>query len=512
MTKQKDMQSEALPFETTNPREVFARIRNYLAGRMLGATRDRALLGEVIKCLLSFYLEGDLAARGAVKSDLDASKWYRLRFAKLRDDFPGLFGPTEEIQLDPAALLFVHRQFETLRIEDAERDPIGDAYETFVGSALRGEEGQFFTPLNAVNLLVEMVAPSRKELVVNPACGAGGFLVTTALRWRREGGRIDPDLLVGVDKDDYLAQLTRARLALLLRRPGRTVCADSLDWGHGDPTFPLASLEGQVDVVLTNPPFGVKIVAGSEHVHRDFTLAKKWRPDSDGRWSPTTEAASSAPPQVLFVERCIRLLKTGGRLGAIVPESLISGKSYRQVTEYLQQQGRVLAVVGLPEAMFKTSGKGGTHTKTAALVFEKTGPEQRASRRPVFMAEARWCGHDSRGRTMERDDLPVIAARYAEHGKGKLAAASSLGFGVRPADLEPGILAPRFYDHELAAMIEEMAKTHDMVTVRESLIPACSRLPPATKSGSSATAPATSRSCAHPTSPTGRSSETRSTW
>lgn len=460
--------SQLLPFESANPKEVFARIRNFLAGRMVGATRDRALLEEVIKCLLSYHLEADETERESVATDADANKWYRSRFRQLKQEFKGLFSSDDEIQLDPAALIYVHRQFRTLRLDQAERDPIGDAYETFVGAVQKGEEGQFFTPLNAVRLVVDMVKPSPGETVVDPACGAGGFLVETALAWRGQGKTVAAESLVGVDKDKYLAQLARARLTLLLRSPARTCCADSLDWGHGSEEFQFAALEGAVDVVLTNPPFGRNIVAGSEHVATTFELAKKWKQDREGRWLPTIETAATTPPQVLFIERCVRLLRPGGRLGAIVPESLLSGKSYRYVSEYLGQHGRVLAVVGLPEALFKISGKGGTHTKTAALVFEKRAARPSHKKpKTLFMAEAKWCGHDSRGRRIPHDDLPAIAANFEKHGRGALGKASHTGFAVAEEDIEPGIYAPRFYDAELMASLAALEQTHDLVTVRQ---------------------------------------------
>ena len=80
---------------------------------------------------------------------------------------------------------------------------------------------------------------------------------------------------------------------------------------------------------------------------------------------------TSTPPQILFVERCLNLLEPGGILGAILPESLVSSKSHGYVVQYLQKDAELISVVGMPEALFKTSGKGGTHTKTVAVVLQK---------------------------------------------------------------------------------------------------------------------------------------------
>src|SRR5205807_2020290 len=120
------------------------------------------------------------------------------------------------------------------------------------------------------------------------------------------------------------------------------------------------------------------------------------------RWEPNGAYRDQVPPQVLFVERCLSLVKDGGRLGLVLPESILSNKSYRHVVEYIRSRATVGAVIGMPEALFKTSGKGGTHTKTCLLVLTK-GPSDR--KKTVFMAEAQWCGNDSRGREIPKDDL-----------------------------------------------------------------------------------------------------------
>src|SRR6185437_14492697 len=115
--------------------------------------------------------------------------------------------------------------------------------------------------------------------------------------------------------------------------------------------------------------------------------------------------------QVAFVERCVDLLRPGGRLGMVVPESLISSEGYRYVVQFLRDNAQIDAVIGMPENLFKTSGSGGTHTKTCLLVAHKHDG-QVASSKSIFMAEVKWCGNDSRGRRIGPDELPLVAARY----------------------------------------------------------------------------------------------------
>ena len=100
---------------------------------------------------------------------------------------------------------------------------------------------------------------------------------------------------------------------------------------------------------------------------------------------------------------------------------------YEYVVQFLRKNSKILGIVSMPEALFKTSGKGGTHAKTCVLFLQKTVPNP-GEEYDIFMADAKWCGHDSRGNpTIRRDhegnnvvldDIPKIAARYKELMEG----------------------------------------------------------------------------------------------
>ena len=108
-----------------------------------------------------------------------------------------------------------------------------------------------------------------------------------------------------------------------------------------------------------------------------------------GQYIKTEKFVANPTPQVLFLEICIKLLKEGGRLGIVVPESMISNASSAHVVHYLLSNMRLEAVIGMPENLFKTSGKGGTHTKTCLIIASKS--EQLTNDYDFFMAEAKWC-------------------------------------------------------------------------------------------------------------------------
>jgi type I restriction enzyme M protein len=195
------------------------------------------------------------------------------------------------------------------------------------------------------------VSPSSGEAVIDPACGAGGFLVWAAQHSR--GLK-----LFGIEKDRYLAALARAR-TMMMGEPAIVHCANSLSFDCEDSDIKPNDLIGTFDVVLTNPPFGKNIQSVSAAVQKSFELGRKWKRHRDGCYLQTSELASKAPPQVLFLERILSLLKKGGRAGIVVPESMISSRSYGHVVQYIRTHSSVKAIIGMPEALFKSSGKGG---------------------------------------------------------------------------------------------------------------------------------------------------------
>ena len=116
-------------------------------------------------------------------------------------------------------------------------------------------------------------------------------------------------------------------------------------------------------------------------------------------------------------------MKPGGRMGIVLPESVFGMPKYRYVVTFLQTRAKIRGIVSMPEPLFKTSGKGGTHTKVVVLFLENRPPEPDEDYE-IFMADVKWCGHDSRGNpTLRRnpegklellDDVPLVAERFKE--------------------------------------------------------------------------------------------------
>lgn len=457
--------------ELKTPKEAFRDLRNYLAGQHFGATRDEALLEELLKCLFC-KLYGEMGHVAPVELDAEPftlAKHVRSVFAKVRRDFPDLYAKDTELLLDPEAIAQVMREC-AFSLVDAASDPIGDAFEVFVGSESRGRSGQFFTPRSVTDLLIEAVDPKPGETIIDPACGAGGFLTSAARHFLEKGvkpselGPLVSEHFYGIDKDEYLTKLARLHIALLTTGHPKVHCADSVALKNGSPNFRKELPAEGFDVLVTNPPFGVRIVAANPEVLRSFDLARKWRCDArTDRWAPTAELQSQVPPQVLFVERSLSLLKEGGRLGMVLPESMLSNKSYGYVMEFFLGRAEVEAVIGMPEALFKTSGKGGTHTKTCLVVATKRSEGAGKRKKSIFMAEAKWCGHDSRARVIPLNDLPKIAENLKTYRKKKEIEPSTLGFAIDRDKVADNVLCPRYYNPQLDAELDALRKSHNLL-------------------------------------------------
>jgi type I restriction enzyme M protein len=462
-------EQEVLSLGLLTPSEVFQKIRNYLAGAHIGATRDHALLDQVLLCLFAklhlfqrpTHTENEENRRSAAQAYPRALRELRLLLG------PDAL-PRATLTLDARSIDYVDKALSLLDLSAPGADLVGDAYQCFLGSELRGQEGQFFTPTPAIRLLLACIDPCPGERVIDPAAGAGGFLFATFHHLAQKGVPVRDiqRLLYGVEKDAYLARLARMRVSLLTQRPTCVSIGDSLAWTTTEPSSFMPKLKpGAYDVVLTNPPFGTKIIAASDSLRREFLLAHRWvAKNPNGKHAPTSELLKNSPPQVLFVERCLSLVKPGGRIGMVVPESILSGKNYRHVVEFIRQSATIDAIIGMPDALFKTSGKGGTHTKTALLCLRKNDGKDQRRNGLVFMAEAAWCGHDSRGRRIPRDDTPFIARNYlaCRQASGELKV-GPLGFTVASKDLKPGILAPRAYDPDIAQLLQNLEKSHALV-------------------------------------------------
>ena len=446
---------------------LFRDIRNYLAGKAIGITRDKSLLDEIVKCLFcnKFIKESNINWEN---DEEKISKSYRQTFLIIKNQYQSLFSEDDEILLDPGSISYIHSVLEKIDLDSPKGDPISDLYQTFASTEMRGNEGQFFTPNNAVNWIIDAIDIQKNEKIIDPACGSGAFLYKAAkhLINKKVPKNEISKCLFGIDKDSYLSKLSKTHISLLTGDEPNIFCGDSIEGVLKDSKKLPFKLKNEFDVVVANPPFGAKIKIGSQSARERLDLAKKWKYDSAKNIFIKTEILTKNPsPQILFLEVCLDLLKEGGRLGIVVPESMISNSGTSYVVNYLLNTAQINAVIGMPENLFKTSGKGGTHTKTCLIIATKNS--KNLNKKKIFMSEAKWCGNDSRGNSIDKNDLPNILNLYQGKKITRENSSSSKGYFIKQKDIRNFILAPRYYDPKPLEILSQLTKTHDFFKISD---------------------------------------------
>lgn len=467
-------------------RATFRDVRNHLAGMTTGITRDEDLARQLINilfCKIFDELETPLnqvaSFRAGVGENPTAVRDRIIQlFEGVKQRYGDVFAAQDTISLDANSLYYVVGELQGYAVMEAPRDAIADAFEVFIGPRLRGEEGQFFTPRNVVRMMVEILDPRPGELVIDPACGSGGFLIASLERvWHaldqqavergwtpqvleREKGRVATDHFRGIDKDAFLARVTKAYMAIVGDGRGGVLCENSLraptSWDH---TARDKISFGSFDVVVTNPPFGSKIRVEGEDILGQYDLAKTWK-KTQGEWMATDTLRESQAPQVLFIERCLQLLKPGGRLGIVLPESIFGNPSHGYIVNWLLEHATLEGIVSMPEDLFQPY----THAKTCVVFLRRNGQQTPYH---TFMAAVKWCGHESRGRQIHLDEVPSVAERYADLKNNPTLPFSRLGFLWSTSDVVNNIFIPKYYDPDIERDLTALAESHELITISE---------------------------------------------
>lgn len=491
--KRRDLQ------KTHNLKPILKNIRNYLAANNTGMTLDTEFVPQLINMIFCkiyderFTKPDDMVSfrMGLSESEKEVSERIQALFTHVKDKYPDVFDDTDKISLSANSVAYIVGELQQYCLRDCERDVISDAFETFILPSLRGGQGQFFTPRNVVRLLLSMVNPTEKERIIDPACGSGGFLVE-ALRyvWNRiEEKAIDlnwPDSEIygekqaaaihnfrGIDKENFLSKTTKAYMAILDDGRGGIFCENSLENPNNWSSEAQNSIqENSFNVVLTNPPYGAKLKIDDTTILSLYSLGRKWKKDKDSDVLISTDTLlDNQTPQVLFVEKCLRLLKDGGRLGIVAPESMFCNPSHKYIMSFVEQYARIDAIISMPEDLFQPN----THAKTCLAVMTKYGANTPKKKDySIFMAVAKWCGHDSRGLEIPFDDLPLIEERYKKYSDVGTIDYDHLGFTVMKSEIVDNIYLPIYYNPEIKQHLDSLRDDYDLIVfgdlVKEKLV------------------------------------------
>ena len=433
--KRRDLQ------KTHNLTSTFKAMRNYLAANSVGTRRDEPLAQQIINLIFckiydERFTEQDenvtFRAGFDEDSEIVATRIKKI-FSEVKRKYQDVFDETDVLDLDPKSISYVVGELQRYCIIEAERDVIGDAFETFISQALKGGQGQFFTPRNVVKMVVEILDPKDDDLILDPACGSGGFLVES-LRyiWKKIDNRaskykwskqniLEEKMAVGiskihgVDADNFLSKVAKAYMAITGDGKGGIVCDDSLknpvEWKQK--TKEKIHFE-YFDIILTNPPFGKKITVKGEDTLKQFDLSHKWKVDKDKKWIKQ-ELKDVMPPQILFIERCFSFLKENGKMGIVLPDGLLGNKYSAFIRNWISERAKIIAIIDLPMETFMPN----TPTKTSVIILQKTKKYINKNYK-VFMSIAETCGHDRRKKPIDSDDISIISKEFHKWSKNKV--------------------------------------------------------------------------------------------
>lgn len=398
----------------------------------------------------------------------------------------GVFDKNEEIKLDDKSVAYVVGELEHFSLQKTDKDVVGEAFEVFAESKLVGEKGEFFTPREVVKTAIQIVDPQPGQTIVDPACGSGGFLIYALEHsWKamdeskKYKGVPNLELLkreiaeknfFGIDKEIDLVKIAKAYMAIIGDGRGGIVQQNTL---HTAEDFEGRARElfvdehdrfKKFDIVLTNPPFGNKIKV-LEDDSKYFDLGHIWKREGDA-WNKT-DRTKETEPQVLFIERCLQLLKDGGKLAIVLPETYFHAPSCRYVLDYMRKGNNFIAVIDLAHNTFRPHN----NAKTILLILEKGRKQQEK----IIMAVAEEIGHDHNGKPLFRydedkhefteeiwDDTRIIREELHDSANKK----NKNVFVVNASEIRNDVYVPRYYWNRRIEELREEAEEHDMEFVQ----------------------------------------------
>lgn len=369
--------------------------------------------------------------------------FYQQLFERTKEDYvkDDLFEPNDTIKIKEASFEAIVKELEVYNLSRTADDVKGIAFEKFLGKTFRGELGQFFTPRTIVDFMVALLDPEEGEVICDPCCGSGGFLIK-AFEYVRE--KIENDIQKvkeqikaqlfdekydslsdkkkeEVDKrvDEYFTALNQeldtmqndSRLQQLSHdcifgtdanpRMARTAKMNMIMHGdghggvhHHDGLLNVNGIfENRFDVILTNPPFGSRVEKSLKITEADkFTDEAKIKHYTRRYGEEYTKALEqvngnigesvlslydsgklSGLTEVLFIERCLRLLKPGGRLGIVLPEGVLNNTNLQSVRELFEGMAKIVLITSIPQDVFMASG---ATVKPSLMFFKKFTAEE----------------------------------------------------------------------------------------------------------------------------------------
>jgi type I restriction enzyme M protein len=305
-------------------------------------------------------------------------------------------------------------------IDMADRDTKGDLYEYMLGKiASAGQNGQFRTPRHIISMMVEMMAPTPKDVICDPACGTAGFLIAASeylvdhhsdsiYKDAKARKKFNEGTFHGYDFDPTMLRIGSMNMLLHGVENPDIRYRDSLAQSDENDAE-------KYSLILANPPFAGSL--DNESIAKDLQQTVKTK-----------------KTELLFVALFLRLLQTGGRAAVIVPDGVLFGSSnaHKALRENLVEEQKLDAIISLPSGVFKPYAG----VSTAILFFTKTnsgGTDQ------VWFYDMKADGYsldDKRTPQPDKTDIPDILKRWSKMKAEKDRPRTAQSFMVPKSEIE----------------------------------------------------------------------------
>ena len=333
-------------------------------------------------------------------------------FTDAKTKYPNIYTNEEEaLQItDNACIVEIIKKLEPFSFIGTGDDIKGTAYEVFLKSTLRGEFDQYFTPREIVDFMVRTADPDIGDVILDPACGSGGFLIqafnyvnqkinesgSSEIENNNKFNALIEKCLWGHEADYDLHVL--AKINLIMHGDG---------WNNiyqGDTLSSDKLPNDFFDLVLANPPFTIP-----------YSFA-----DVLGKYELGIGKASEEL-DILFVEKSIQVLKPGHDLYIVLPEGLLNIRKYSYFREWLLANTDLVMSISMPEGAFIPFG--GSVSKTCILGVRKKGEKEDGYVAPkyVFLGKTVEIGYETGKKKYSpngKNDLEEMAYQINEVFEG----------------------------------------------------------------------------------------------
>lgn len=309
----------------------------------------------------------------SMESTSKTAKAIRDRYRTFVELYPETFTTEQDktIRFGDATIASCVEILSGLRLIDLGVSTVSVAFQVLRSEALKQGEGQYFTPSAVVQAGIRLMQLKWEDIVLDPACGTGGFLIETMLEMQR----INPNLtaaelsrwaqthIYGIEKDAIGLKLTKAIMQIAGDGSAHCVRGDSVrrhNWTRDFPHLANGSFKpGRFTVIVTNPPFGQNLTVSAEDCRLSgLDIAKQG-----------TDTYLDTEIGLIFLQRAYELLKTGGRVGIVLPETYFFSSNYHFLFDWIKDKLQPVVVANVPMEAFQ----GFCRAKTNFYVFEKIG-------------------------------------------------------------------------------------------------------------------------------------------